>query len=118
VINLVFDAALSNKKSGFDIIAGLWTGPYGNFANATLTVNSDGTFTGSEDATGCMFAGTLNAPDTAINVYTVSATSTTGCFSLPVGNYTGLAWLEGATNNTLNISFSNGTNNRSLILTK
>ncbi len=117
-INLTFDAPVYNKTSGLDIIAGTWTGPFALFTVATLMVNADGTFNGSEDSQGCLFNGTITVPDPTFNVYEVSLDSTASCTSLPIGNYTGLAWIEGDTNNTLYFSVSNDTNNRSFILTK
>ncbi len=120
-INLTADAALYNKGSSTATVAGSWQGTHGNTGDATsLAIDTNGTITAGSDQAICNFTGTVIPADTSINVYNVTIISTggTGCISLPAATYTGLAWTEGASDNTLNLTVADGTNSRSVVLTK
>jgi len=120
-MNLTADTALYNRGSNLATTTGSWQGTHGNSGNATtIAVDSTGTITSGTDVQGCIFTGTITPADTSINVYNVTIVSTGGanCTSLPAATYTGFAWSEGATDTTLNLTVSDGTNSRSVILTK
>ncbi len=119
-INLTTNTSLYNKGSSVAILTGSWQGTHGNVGNETfLTIDGSGIITGN-DVQGCNFTGTVASANTNINVYNVTIISTggEGCASLPTATYTGLAWTEGASDTTLNLTIADGTNARAVILTK
>ena len=119
-INLTADTALYNKGSATTTVAGSWQGTHGNLGDATsLTIDANGSITAGNDLV-CNFTGTVIPADTSTNAYNVTLISTggTGCISLPAATYTGLAWTEGANDDTLNLTVADGTNSRSVVLTK
>jgi len=119
-IDLTANSSLFNKGSNAATIAGSWQGTHGNVGNATsMTIDGSGIIAGN-DVQGCNFTGTIIPANTRINVYDVTITSAggAGCISLPAAAYTGLAWTEGASDTTLNLTFADGANARAVILTK
>ena len=86
-----------------------------------LVINTNGEITsGGDTPFVCTFVGSLTSADTSINIYQVNITSTSGgspC-TMPVGDYTGLAWTEGDSDGTLVLMVANGTDGRAVILTK
>jgi len=122
-INLIADTALYNKGSNLATVTGGWQGTHGNTGNATsLIIDATGAITSGSDNDGCNFTGSVIPADTSFNVYNVTLVNTggTGCSAtkFPAGTYTGLAWTEGATDTTLNLTVADDTYSRSVILTK
>lgn len=119
-ISLTLNKSLYEKKANKSITKGIWSGTYGSSANTmTITVDSDGIFTGSDTET-CQYTGTIKPASSQYNVYNVTLNNNVniGCVSLADNNYTGLAWIEGNNNNSLVFSVSNGNNNRTIIFNK
>ncbi len=121
-ITLTADTTLYNKGSNVATVAGSWqgiTGDSGSLNTTTLAIDATGTITSGSDTEGCNFTGSVTPADTSVNVYNATLIST-GCtsLSLAAGTYTGLAWTEGDTDGTLNLSVSDGTQGRTVILTK
>jgi len=120
-LDLTAEPDTFNKGSNLATVAGSWQGTYGGVGDATsLTIDATGTITVGLDDFGCNYTGTVIPADTSINVYNVTIVSTggTGCTTLPASTYTGLAWTEGVTDSTLNLTVTDGTNSRSIVLTK
>jgi len=114
------DTTLYNRGSNNATVAGSWQGVIGGSLSSittTLSIDATGTITSGSDSEGCNLTGSVIPADTSVNVYNATLIST-GCNSLSPATYTGLAWTEGDTNGTLNLSVSNGTQGRTVILTK
>lgn len=119
-INLMANNTLYEKGSSTSSVTGSWQGIYGGAAEtASLSIDAMGGIAGS-DTERCNFTGTIAPADPSVNVYNVTLVSTggAGCTSLPTATYTGFAWTEGASDTTLNFTVANGTNSRSVVLTK
>ncbi len=114
------DTALYNRGSNSATVAGSWQGTIGGSLSnitTTLIIDTAGTITSGFDDQGCNFTGSVTPADTSVNVYNATIISA-DCNSLPPATYTGLAWTEGDTDGTLNLSVSDGTQGRTVILTK
>jgi len=119
-INLTADSALYAKGSSQAIVTGSWQGVHGGSGNtSTIAIDTAGSVTGA-DSEGCNFTGTVTPADISVNVYNTTLISSggTNCVSLPTGTYTGFAWTEGVGDATLNLTVSDGTFSRSVVLTK
>jgi len=119
-INLTADASLYSRGSSAATVTDGWQGIYGGAAETTsLNIDAMGNINGN-DTESCNFTGTIAPANPSVNVYNVTITSTggAGCTSLPAATYTGFAWTEGANDTTLNFTVANGTNSRSVVLTR
>jgi len=119
-ISLTADTASYTKGSSLVKVTGSWQGVHGGSGNtSTLSVDAAGSVAGS-DTEGCNFTGSIIPADTSVNVYNATLTSSGGasCVSLPISTYTGFAWSEGVGDTTLNLTVSDGTYSRSVVLTK
>jgi len=119
-ISLTADTASYTKGSSLVTVTGSWQGVHGGSGNAsTLSVDAAGSVAGS-DTEGCNFTGSIIPADTSVNVYNATIVSSGGvsCVSLPISTYTGFAWSEGVGDTTLNLTVSDGTYSRSVVLTK
>lgn len=76
--------------AGLDMIDGVWS-VTNSTSNASITINSNGEFFGSDDA-GCVFSGDITVPNASVNVYRVNLTQE-NCGEIN-GSYSGLASLD------------------------
>ncbi len=96
-----------NIPPSVSAIAGTWSGYLLDGSSATVTVNSNGTFTGS--SLGCAFSGTLTA-DSTYNFFTMTVTfaNSTACL-LPGQTATGIGVTYLVPNSTLRQLLIGGT---------
>jgi len=123
-INLISNPTSFNKGSSSATIEATWQGLHGGVGNgSTIMVSATGAITGSSDL-GCTYTGTILPADTSVNIYDVNLITGNDCdvasleFLANNTTYTGFAWTEGANDETLNLTVSDGTNSRSVVLTK
>ena len=119
-IELIADTALFNRGSSQATVTGSWQGTHGGLGNSSsIAISAAGDVAGS-DVDGCNFTGNVLSAGQSVNVYNVTLVSTggAGCVDLPVSTYTGFAWTEGTGDTTLNLTVSDGTFSRSVVLTK
>jgi len=123
-MNLVSNPTSFNRGSDLSTIAFSWQGTHGLFNNSSsFSVSSTGDITGGS-AFDCTYTGTILPADTSINVYNVTLITGSNCDNnlsetLPTNKtYTGFAWTEGTNDEILNFTVSDGTQSRSIVLTK
>ncbi len=123
-INLISNPTSFNKGSSSATIEATWSGLHGLVGNgSTIMVSSTGAITGSSDL-GCTYTGTILPADTSVNIYDVNLITGSDCdvatleFLANNTAYTGFAWTEGDNDETLNFTVSDGTNSRSVVLTR
>jgi hypothetical protein len=116
-INLTFDAPTYEKGASNAMVSGNWAGDRAYLLETRLTFNTDGTITGDDDQ-GCSYSGSYSIPDSSVNVYRVSLENLGGCTTTKLDTFSGFAWLEGASNNTLVLMVSSDVGAVGIILTK
>ncbi len=123
-ISLISDTPLLNRGSSSATIEATWQGTHGLIGNSsTIAVSATGDITGSS-ALGCTYTGSILPADTSVNVYNVNLITGSDCDDaaselLAINTtYTGFAWTEGSNDVTLNFTVSDGTNSRSIVLTR
>ncbi len=123
-INLTSNPTLFNRGSSPATIEATWQGLHGGVGNgSTIQVSATGAITGNSDL-GCTYTGTILPADTSVNIYNVNLITGSDCdvgsleFLAVNTTYTGFAWTEGDNDETLNFTVSDGTNSRSIVLTK
>ncbi len=127
-INLTASPAIYSKGSDLVRLSGTWSGIYDSgFGKVmTLTINANGMIdvASSIDSNGssCGFTGTFSLLDSAVNVYSLNLISDGGdqviVCDLGAGTFSGLAWTEGAADETLVLLTSDGNKARAVVLTK
>lgn len=79
-----------NQAATLSEIAGTWSGDALDGLSVTVTINSDGTFSGSDSA-GCSFSGTISADSSGKNFFDVSVTFGASPCALPNQSASGIA---------------------------
>ena len=119
VISLTENTQLYERGSSLNVVAGMWSADHGGIVITTdFTIDAAGAITGSDNG-GCIISGAIAPVDENINVYNVNVQYTNCAYDPGMdGSYTGLAWTEGASDNILNISYSNTVFGRAMIMDK